>query len=741
MKRWSVSIALLLAACSKDASGPPAPPAVASVTVTPDSATVVLFDTLLLQAVARDAGGTQLTGRGVTWSSSVPNTVFVLATGRVQALARGSATITANIEGKTATAKIAVLAPVTGVVVTPDNATLAVGDTLRLHVALVSSDGGPPTDSTVVWTSADTTRATISPTGLVRAKYPGTVVITATAGGKTGHATLGIPVPVASLTVTPRADTLLADSTAQLVAITRDSANNALSGRVITWHSSDTTVVVVSPTGAIVGRGAGDAFVAAKSEGKSDSAGIHVIRSTVATVTLSLDSLSLLTLARRGLTVSVKDSAGNPLNRPVVWSSSDPSKVSVTYAGVVTGVGAGTALVFALAEGKADTAQVTVDTINGRFVAVSAGLSHTCGVTTSAAAYCWGRSDFGAIGDGGVTHSCNQNAPCVESPTAVAGGLSFTQIASGYWHNCGLVAGGTTYCWGDNSSGQLGSSGTETCPSGQLCSSSPHLVTGGIAFTRLAVGQFHSCGLGQDSLAYCWGSNTNFQLGGDSVSQTAHTTPVQVYGGHKFVALALGASHSCALTATGAAYCWGWGYEGELGNDSVANLPASPKIAFSPVAVDGLHTFVQLVAGGYHTCGLTSGGSAYCWGSNGYGMLGDGTVDVSTIPKPVSGGHAFARLSAGYWSTCGATGGNAAYCWGLNDNGQIGTGATANALLPTAVPGGLSVSAIWNGYNHSCGLTTDGFLYCWGNNVVGQLGLGYTTTPIVTPPVRVAGQP
>src|SRR5437016_41827 len=140
-------------------------------------------------------------------------------------------------------------------------------------------------------------------------------------------------------------------------------------------------------------------------------------------------------------------------------------------------------------------------------------------------------------------------------------------------------------------------------------------------------------------------------------------------------------------------------------------------------------TFARVSAGGVHTCGVTSGGAGYCWGSNSVGQLGDGTTTNRSSPVPVGGGVSFAAVgAAGGAHTCGVTAGGVAYCWGCNSNGQLGDGTTTDRSTPVLVAGGVSFAAVSAGSYHTCGLTAAGAVYCWGVNITGQLGAGTTTT-------------
>ena len=171
---------------------------------------------------------------------------------------------------------------------------------------------------------------------------------------------------------------------------------------------------------------------------------------------------------------------------------------------------------------------------------------------------------------------------------------------------------------------------------------------------------------------------------------TQTTTPVAVSGGHTFAAVSAGFYFTCGVTTSGAAYCWGYNGGGQLGDGTTTN-------SLTPVAVSGGLTFAAVSAGSGQTCGVTTSGAAYCWGSNDYGEGGRGTFTSSSTPVAVSGGFTFAALSAGGAGstvgphTCGVTPGGAAYCWGYNGYGQLGDGTSGtNRLTPVAVSGGLT---------------------------------------------------
>ena len=292
--------------------------------------------------------------------------------------------------------------------------------------------------------------------------------------------------------------------------------------------------------------------------------------------------------------------------------------------------------------------------------------------------------------------------------TATAAG-TLTAVTLGGWHTCAQTAALKSYCWGGNPNGQLGN-GSFT---GYSPNPTPTPVSGTVTFASLAGGSQHTCGLTASGAAYCWGSNELGQLGdGTTVSRS---TPVPVSGSLSFRLLAAGGSHTCGLTTTDAAYCWGLNGYGTLGTGDFVN-----RLAPTPVA--GGLSFQSLVSGVFHVCGLTIAGSAYCWGQNMYGELGDNSTTARPTPVPVVNGPVFQSLSAGDRLTCGLTSSGAAYCWGANNPyGGVGDGTIGFPRnTPTAVVGGLTFKQIAVGGSSVCALTLNGAGYCWGFNMYGQ---------------------
>ncbi len=255
----------------------------------------------------------------------------------------------------------------------------------------------------------------------------------------------------------------------------------------------------------------------------------------------------------------------------------------------------------------------------GPYVSYSAGRLHACGLTPTNAAECWGVNQVGEVGDG--TADLAGSAMRL-SPVPVNTALTFASIDAGWLQTCALTAAGDPYCWG-----RWRGQGNPTA------SLTPELVPGGHSFTSIFAGAVATCALDTQSDAWCWGDNLGQQLGGGS-AQPWEETPVQVLGGLKFATLAtsLGVTnqrsgHTCGLTFAGAAFCWGLNSDGQLGDGTNANRP-------TPVAVATLEIFVDIAAGERFTCGLTPDRRVFCWGSNASGELGSG-VAGGFSPTPV----------------------------------------------------------------------------------------------------------
>lgn len=252
----------------------------------------------------------------------------------------------------------------------------------------------------------------------------------------------------------------------------------------------------------------------------------------------------------------------------------------------------------------------------------------------------------------------------------------------------------------------------------------------GVAFvvSGISVGSEATCAVSGSGAPWCWGGNAGGQLGDGTV--TPRPTAGSVTGGLSFTQVAAGNLHACGLTAVGAAWCWGANGSGQLGDGSLIDR-------LSPVAVGGGHLFSRLAVGTVHTCGLRQDGEILCWGANNNGRLGDGTNVTRPQPTLVIGGPWTAVTAENSSHTCALKADNSAWCWGLNSAGRLGDGTVTDRPVATAVIGGHLWQALSAGGGHTCGITTSGAAFCWGAGTVGQLGTGSASNQSI--PVPVAG--
>jgi alpha-tubulin suppressor-like RCC1 family protein len=369
-----------------------------------------------------------------------------------------------------------------------------------------------------------------------------------------------------------------------------------------------------------------------------------------------------------------------------------------------------------------------------RFVTLWLGNYRTCGVAATGAGYCWGANYFGELGTG----SQPQPTP---TPRAVAGGMRFVAVEPGELSTCGLTTSGAIDCWGatffhefvfDSSLGRPVSKNRAV----------PTPIPGGMTFVTLSVGSYHACALTAAGAAYCWGANRSGELGtGDTLDPTA---PTPVAGGLTFKVVSVGGEFTCGLTTAGAAYCWGSDFKGEIGRAAPQKCGVGLRVpcATTPETVSGGLLFTDISAGSSTTCAIAADSTAYCWGSNEFEQLGVGASkpQSSAKPLPVAGGLRFRTIGVGDYYVCGLATDQRAYCWGWNARGHLGVASPEMSPVPVAVSGGLTWRSLVVGTFHTCGIAMDGATYCWGEGALGN-GLPPDMSNSSFTPVRVIDSP
>ena len=352
--------------------------------------------------------------------------------------------------------------------------------------------------------------------------------------------------------------------------------------------------------------------------------------------------------------------------------------------------------------------------------------------------------------------------------------VTYASISAGGRSTCGITVDNVLVCWGYNGEGQLGI-GQPPAGSGPVFAQPvPTAATGNLTFRQTVLNLYHGCAVTLASVGYCWGVNHDGRVGDRTVA-AVRTAPTILGGGtpspFSFRMMAVSRNHSCGLALSDRIYCWGFAGEGQLGigpPDSVGAVvaPVEPPAVGWVIASDGAHRYQAVVAGGQHTCAISTpmtGSQIYCWGWNSLGQVGNGAAGgrdsvpqpvvasaafpgrAMDLPTPGAGNFAGATIAAGYDHTCALDPVGLAFCWGSNAKGQLGTAALGFgpgqiSAVPIDVAGGISFVAITAGEAHTCGLTFGGEVWCWGSNERGQLGnsgLGVGPFSVSATPVQV----
>jgi uncharacterized protein YjdB len=341
---------------------------VATITISPTSPSILVGGSVQLQATVQNAAGDTL-ATPVSWSSADASVASVSPSGLVQGVSAGSAGITASAQGRSASTIVTVgNAPVASVAVSPKSDTMTVHGTRQLSVTVRDASGNVLTGRSVSWESLNSTLAAVDGNGLVTALAAGTARIRAVSEGIADTATLTInpepPAAVATVTVSLNSPSIEVGQQTTAIATTKDASGNVLTGRAVTWTSSNAAIATVDTAGRVRAVAAGSASITATSEGKSGSATVTVTNpapAPVATVTVSPATASVQAGSTVQLTATTRDGSGNVLTgRVVSWTSSNGAVATVSGSGLVTGVAAGSATITATSEGRSGTSSITV---------------------------------------------------------------------------------------------------------------------------------------------------------------------------------------------------------------------------------------------------------------------------------------------------------------------------------------------------------------------------------------------
>ncbi|HKY98804.1 MAG TPA: Ig-like domain-containing protein [Gemmatimonadaceae bacterium] len=547
------------------------------------------------------------------------------------------------------------------------------GDTIQIVAVATNRFGTARTDVPIKFTSSDVTVATVDSLGVVHAVAPGTATIKAAACGESKSVAVTVVATVASVTVTPQQDTVIAGDTATFIAHAQGQNGEPIANVEFTFSTSgpSATVIQVNDSTARIATSANGAVgVTARGEGATGTATLLVLPRIFLAGSASANTIDVGDGMACGIITLGQGFCWGVNNHSQLAAQTDSVCFPSADVGIVVGDSTiSTSLPCSLIPKRISQTLA--------FASISAGDSTGCAITTVGRGYCWGLGAHGETGTGSIGDR--------STPTLISGSLTFTSISVGGNHACGIADGGIGYCWGDDAFGQLGDART-------VNSTTPIPVSGGGApavFSMISAGFQHTCALTSDGTAFCWGRGNFGQLGNGGVGSS--DTPVAVATGSKFTWISAGGDHTCGITTTGAALCWGSDLDGQLGDGALGTT------SLVPVAVAGGLTFTRISAstgtrtnasggpwkpfGHGHTCALTAAGSVFCWGDDTDLQLGRG---------PYTGGGSLSATPV-----------------------QVGQGER---------PAGVTFTSVSTGSRNSCGVGSDGNAYCWGSNIFGALG-------------------
>jgi alpha-tubulin suppressor-like RCC1 family protein len=313
------------------------------------------------------------------------------------------------------------------------------------------------------------------------------------------------------------------------------------------------------------------------------------------------------------------------------------------------------------------------------------------------------------------------------TPTRVNVPGAVSMVAAGSAFRCALVTTGTVWCWGQNTDGQLGNGTTSP-------SAAPVQVSSLTGVTAIAAGTTHACALKRDGTVWCWGKNDYAQLAKPTVLAAMSSIPESVAGITGATLLAAGTEHTCASTPSGV-FCWGRGAEYQLGSNDTANEHIPTQALATPVT--------RLALGNDHSCAVVNE-RVSCWGSNGAGQLGNGSTGAPVgTPALVSSLNGVLDAAAGDDFTCVVLRGGRVLCFGERVNGALGALPTSGhgTSFPQASPlqlrGIPQATGIYAGSSTAC-ITAGTALWCWGSNTNGLGGVGEPEARFLPAQVRIA---
>ena len=445
------------------------------------------------------------------------------------------------------------------------------------------------------------------------------------------------------------------------------------------------------------------------------------------TVTITPTNLTLTTSFSHDFTSTVSGTADTNVTWTATCGTIRGAGTTITFTAPVTPPTPPTCTLTATSSAdptKAADATINVEAV--RFTTLSAGHWHSLALDSNGRAWAWGRNDDGQLGDG-TTAPRNEPTPVTTPP-----GVTFAAVSAGGNHSLALDTDGNAWAWGLNGSGQLGD-GSSSSRSVPTRVDMPH----GVAFASLDGGWAFSLALDADGNAWGWGNNLFGNLGDGTTTSQLQPIAVNAPTGTIFATISTGWAHSVALDTNGNIWSWGANIEGQLG-DGTTSHRSQPGVVLTPAGL----TFTDISASQGHTLALDADGNAWGWGANYDGQVGDGTsVDRRLQPTIVTmpSGAIFTSITAGGGHSLALDTNGSAWAWGLNGSGQLGDGTTTGQNIPTQVSLArfVTLTEVTAGGSHSLALRNTGNALAWGSNEDGQLGDGTITDRNAPVPVTM----
>jgi len=544
-------------------------PAARTIVVTPGSDTIFVEDpmaardTVRFKATAYDETGAAIAGVAFAWASTATGTATINGAGVVLARGLGTVSVTATSGDRQGTASVRVASMVKAIQIASPVTMVLARDTVQMTATALGYDDKPMGGRTFVWTSSNPAVATVDGTGRAIFLRAGTATFTAKSAFTTSAVT------VTALERQFQRVSSGDDFTCGFTNLGRGYCwGVGEAGQLAT--AADSSCFDGYPPETLRGGGRFPCTLAPK----------RFAGPALEFTAIDADSLSACGITKDRLVYCWGSDASGQIGNGAKGGGAQPTLATVAqerFDSITVGGAHACALNLArqafcwgndgsgqLGDNRLVNSTTPIPVIGGRtFSAISAGQSHTCGISNGQA-FCWGRNNVGQLGTGTTTGS--------QVPVAVAGSQAFVAISAGGDHTCALTAAGEAFCWGENDLGQAGAAGI-------LPVLTPAAVGGG-SYSQISAGENHTCALAAGGAVSCWGENTWGQLGNGSVGSSAGVGAVT--GGVAFKSVTAGSNHSCGLGTDGETYCWGSNVFGTLGNELQAAYRASPQKVAAP---------------------------------------------------------------------------------------------------------------------------------------------------------------